>query len=259
MKVVILCGGKGTRLREYSERLPKSLLLIGGKPLIWHIMRIYAHHGVKDFILSLGYQSWKFKEYFLHFRAMSADVTVSPGKDIVQVHDRVLESDWNVTLADTGEETMTGGRIWRVRKYLESEEEFCVTYGDGVADINITKLVAFHRQQGTVGTISVVHPMSRYGRVEITGNKAMGFQEKAYNEHEWINGGFMVFNGAKVWDFFRDDPSLVLENDPLPAMVRRHQLSVYKHDGFWMGMDTAHEYALLNDLWKTGAAPWKVW
>ena len=258
MKVVILCGGHGTRFREQTETIPKPMCLIGEQPLLWHIMRIYAHHGIREFVLCLGYKGWKIKEYFLNFRAMTADCTVQPG-GVVTYHDSIIETDWKVTLAETGEDTKTGARIWKVRKYLEEEEDFCVTYGDGVADIDVRRLLEFHRAQKTAGTITAVHPVSRYGQIQIAANKAMGFQEKAYDEEEWINGGFMVFNGKKVWEYFCDNKDLVLESGPLPAMVSNNQLSVYRHFGFWMGMDTVHEYKTLLDLWKTGEAPWKVW
>lgn len=259
MKVVILCGGKGMRLREHTEHLPKPMCHIGDRPLVWHIMNLYAHYGLKEFILCLGYKSWKFKEYFLNYRTMSSDFTVALNEDHPEFHQAVPGEDWKITLAETGDETMTGGRLWQVRKYLENEEHFCVTYGDGVSNVNISQLVAFHKKHGTAGTITVVHPMSRYGQVQIAGNHAMGFQEKSFDEEDWVNGGFMVFDGKKVWEYLRNDPALVLENDPLPEMVRRRQLCAFKHDGFWMGMDTIHEYTMLNDLWKTGNAPWKTW
>jgi glucose-1-phosphate cytidylyltransferase len=259
MKVVILCGGQGTRLREHTELLPKPMCTVGDQPLLWHIMRIYAHHGYRDFILALGYRSWAIKEYFLNFRVMSCDFRLHLGDGNVTLQDPIVENEWTVTLAETGEETMTAARIWRVRRYVEGDEPFCVTYGDGVANIDVGALVAFHRAQGTVGTLTAVHPVSRYGQVQLSGNRAMGFHEKAYDEEEWINGGFMVFDGRRVWDYFNSDKNLVLESGVLPAMIRARQLSVYRHDGFWMGMDTAHEYTLLNDLWKSGARPWKVW
>lgn len=259
MKVVILCGGQGTRLREHTETLPKPMCAIGDQPLIWHIMRIYAHFGVKEFVLCLGYKGWKIREYFLNFRSMTGDWTICLGDAGITYHDPLVEADWTVTLAETGEDTMTGARIWKVRKYLEGDEPFCVTYGDGVADIDVRKLIAFHRAQGTVGTITAVHPVSRYGQVQFAGDKALGFQEKAFDEAEWVNGGFMVFDGARVWEYFNDDKNLVLENGPLPAMVEAKQLSVYRHGGFWMGMDTAHEFTLLNDLWKSSQPPWRIW
>ncbi len=259
MKVVILCGGQGTRLREHSETIPKPMCIIGDQPLLWHIMRIYAHYGVKEFVICLGHKGWKIKEYFLNFRSITCDWTICLGDGSVVFHDPIVESDWMVTLAETGEDSMTGARIWRARKHLEGSEPFCVTYGDGVADIDLRRLIAFHRAQGTVGTITAVHPVSRYGQVQMSGERAMGFQEKAFDEEDWINGGFMVFDGARVWDYFNDDKNLVLESGPLPAMVQDKQLSVYRHGGFWMGMDTAHEFALLNELWKSGEPPWKVW
>ncbi len=259
MKVVILCGGLGTRLRDQTRDHPKSMCLIGDKPILWHIMRMYAHHDIKEFILTLGYRGWQIKEYFLNLRSIMSDVTISPGSGTIEFHDEIFERDWRITLAETGEFTMTGARIWRVRRYLEEEETFCVTYGDGLSDVNLTSLIAYHKKQGSVGTITGVHPQSRYGLVQMTGNRATGFREKVYLEEDWINGGFMVFNGPKVWDYLSDDPNLTLENGPLPAMAADRQLSVYRHNGFWMGMDTAHEHDILKELWRTNQSPWRVW
>jgi glucose-1-phosphate cytidylyltransferase len=259
MKVVILCGGLGTRLRELTRDHPKSMSMIGDKPILWHIMRIYAYHDIKEFILTLGYKGWQIKEYFLNLRSIVSDVTICPGDESVEFHDEIIERDWRITLAETGEYTMTGARIWRARRYLEEEETFCVTYGDGLSDVNLTSLIAYHKKQGCTGTITGVHPSSRYGLVQMTGNRATGFREKVYLEEDWINGGFMVFDGARVWDYLSDDPNLSLENGPLPAMAADRQLSVYRHNGFWMGMDTAHEYDLLKELWRTNQSPWRVW
>lgn len=259
MKVVILCGGQGIRLREITEQLPKPMSPVGERPLLWHIMKIYAHHGIKDFILCLGYKGWKIKEFFLNYRAMTADCTVDLSDGSLVFHEKAEGMDWKVTLAETGDDVMTGARLWRVRKYLEDEEDFCVTYGDGVADINIPDLIAFHRERKTVGTITGVQPVSRYGQVYIFKDLALGFSEKSDSEVGWINGGFMVFDAKRIWQYLEERDSHVLETDALQAMVRDRQLSVFKHYGFWIGMDTVHEHTALNDLWKQERAPWKVW
>jgi glucose-1-phosphate cytidylyltransferase len=259
MKVVILCGGQGIRLREVTEQLPKPMSPIGDRPLLWHIMKIYAHYGIKDFILCLGYKGWKIKEFFLNYRSITADCTVDLSDGKLAFHEEPEGMDWKVTLAETGDDVMTGARLWRVRKYLQDEEHFCVTYGDGLADINIPELINFHREQKTVGTITGVQPVSRYGQVYIVKDLALGFYEKSDSDTSWINGGFMVFDGQRIWQYLDDRDDCTLETDALPAMVRERQLSVFKHYGFWIGMDTVHEHTALNDLWKEARAPWKVW
>ncbi len=260
MKVVILCGGQGTRLRDITELLPKPMSPIGDRPILWHIMKLYSHYGIREFILCLGYKGWKIKEFFLNFHAMTSDFTVTLGDHgVVNFHQPGDEGDWKVTLAETGDDTMTGARLWKVRKYLENEELFCLTYGDGVANVNINELIDFHRKQKTVGTITGVRPVSRYGRLSLKDHLAIEFDEKPGSEEAWVNGGFMVFNGKNVWDYFWPEDHLVLEKEPLPAMVKDRQLAVYKHDGFWVGMDTMREYTYLNELWHQGKAPWKVW
>ncbi len=259
MKVVILCGGQGIRLREITEHLPKPMSPVGDRPLIWHIMKIYAHYGFKDFILCLGYKGWKIKEFFLNYRAMTADCTVSLSDGGLRFHEEPEGMDWKVTLAETGDDVMTGGRLCKVRKYLQNEDEFCVTYGDGLADINLPELINFHHERKTVGTITGVQPVSRYGQVYIVKDLALGFYEKSDSDTAWINGGFLVFDAHRVWQYLEEKDGSILETDALPAMVRERQLSVFKHYGFWLGMDTVHEHTTLNDLWKQGRAPWKVW
>jgi glucose-1-phosphate cytidylyltransferase len=259
MKAIILCGGKGTRIREHSERIPKPMFTIGDRPLLWHIMRTYAWHGVKEFVLCLGYKGYLIKDYFLNLQAVLSDFTVNYSEGSIVYHDDLVERDWKVTLAETGEHTMTGARLALVRKFIGDDPEFCVTYGDGLADVDIRRLIEFHREHGAAGTITAVHPMSRYGQLQLAGQLALGFHEKSYDENEWINGGFMIFNSPVVWRYFNDDPTLVLESGPLPDMVRDRQLTTYRHNGFWLGMDTVHEYDALTAMWKTGRAPWKVW
>ncbi len=260
MKAVILCGGQGTRIRDVSESLPKPMVPIGGKPILWHIMKTYSYYGVKEFILCLGYNGWKIKEYFLNYRTINNDFTVNAGDHgSVEFHDGVDEADWKVTLTDTGDEAMTGARLWKVRRYLEGEENFCLTYGDGVADIDVGKLVDLHKKQGKVGTITAVRPSGRFGEMILDGGIVSRFNEKPQSEEGWINGGFMVFDNKRVWDYFWPSDELILEREPLPSMVKDKELAVFQHKGFWTGMDTPREYHILNQMWKEGKAPWKIW
>jgi len=260
MKAVILCGGQGTRLRDITELLPKPMVAIGDRPILWHIMKIYAHYGIKEFVLCLGYKGWKIKEFFLNFRAMTHDCTITLGNhESIEFHDATAEADWKVTLAETGDDTMTGARLWKVRRHLENDELFCLTYGDGVANVNIRDLIEFHKANGKIGTLTGVRPPSRFGEMVVHDDLILNFNEKPNVAEGWINGGFMVFDAKKVWDYFWPGDSLVLEREPLPAMVKDKQLSVYRHEGFWLGMDTLREYTILSDLWSKGKAPWKVW
>lgn len=259
MKVVILCGGRGTRIRDVSEHIPKPMLTIGDQPILWHVMKIYAHHGLKDFILCLGYQGWKIKEYFLNFHAMTSDFTLDLAHpDSITLHAE-SDYDWRVTLADTGLESMTGARLWNVRKYLTDEDHFCLTYGDGVADIDINEVVAFHKRHGKVGTIAGVHPAGRFGELAMDGDRVVQFNEKPNITEGRINGGFMVFDAKRVWDYLWPEESLSLEAESLPAMAKAGDMVSYRHDGFWQCMDTAREYELLNQIWHDGNAPWKRW
>ena len=260
MKAVILCGGKGTRIRDVSEVLPKPMVPIGGKPILWHIMKIYSHFGINEFILCLGYRGWAIKEYFLNFHTINSDFTVQVGKpDGLTFFNPVEESTWKVTLADTGDESMTGARLWRIRKYLEGEKSFCVTYGDGLAGINIDQLVKFHQASGKVGSVTGVRPTGRFGELSFEGDVITHFNEKPQISESWVNGGFMVFDNARVWDYFWPEDNLILEKEPLPAMVKDRQLAIHQHEGFWMGMDTLREYNILNEMWNSGNAPWKIW
>ncbi|MCZ7556204.1 MAG: glucose-1-phosphate cytidylyltransferase [Bacteroidia bacterium] len=260
MKVVILCGGRGTRIRDVSDVIPKPLLPIGPQPILWHIMKLYAHYGLKDFVLCLGYNGWKIKEYFLNFHAMTRDFTVTlDGASSVEFHSESEVVDWKVTLVDTGDQAMTGARLWNVRKYLKDEDAFCLTYGDGVADIDIAASIAFHRAHGKVATIAGVHPASRFGEIVLDGDTVTHFNEKPNIREGRINGGFMVFDGKRVWDYLWPEESLSLETEPLPAMAKDGQMASFRHDGFWQCMDTAREFKLLNDIWHEGKAPWKLW
>jgi glucose-1-phosphate cytidylyltransferase len=259
MKAVILCGGKGTRIQGISELFPKPMVRIGTMPILWHIMKAYSFHGIKEFVLCLGYKSWEIKEFFLNYKTICHDFTINFKNDEIKLHSDIIESDWQVTLADTGEETMTGGRLARIRKYLEHEDHFCVTYGDGLSDINITESIEFHRQGGKIGTIAAVRPSSRFGEISLEKDLVTNFNEKANIGQGWINGGFMIFDNKRLWDYLWPEDTLILERVTLPSLVKDNQLLAYKHEGFWLGMDTPREYHALNDMWSAGNAPWKIW
>ncbi len=260
MKAVILCGGAGTRIRDVNEALPKPMLPIGGKPIVWHIMKGYSVHGVNDFVLALGYKGWLIKEFFLNYRAMMTDCTVRLGRDAsVTIEPHLEEEDWKVTLADTGEQTMTGGRVAKLRRYVEGDGEFLLTYGDGVADVDVGKLLAFHRAHGKIATVTAVRPPGRFGELRVESGAVTEFNEKPQATEGYINGGFFVFDAKRIWDFLSDDPSTVLERQPLQSLSREGQLHAYRHDGFWQPMDTLREFNVLNELWAEGQAPWKTW
>jgi glucose-1-phosphate cytidylyltransferase len=260
MKVVILCGGMGTRIRDANENLPKPLLPIGGRPILWHIMKGYAHHGFKDFVLCLGYKGWLIKEFFLNYRSMSSDlrVTLGPGGS-TEFLGTSLHEDWRITLADTGEATMTGGRLAAIRRYIEPDDLLMCTYGDGVANLDIRALVAFHRSHGKVATITAVRPPGRFGELAISAGTVSEFNEKPQATGGFINGGFFVFDARRIWEFLPEDADTVLEQEPMRRLAREGQLGAYEHEGYWQPMDTLREYNLLNDLWASGQAPWKVW
>lgn len=257
MKAVILCGGHGTRIRDVSELIPKPMLPIGGMPILWHIMKVYARHGIKHFVLCLGYKSWVIKEFFLNCRAMQSDVTVELGRGQVTYHSG-HDDDWAVTLAETGEDTMTGGRVMAIRKYV-GNETFCLTYGDGIADVDIGALLGRHRRSGLAATLTAVQTVGRFGELEIQGDRVTRFQEKPDSTAPRINGGFMVLDGHRIWPYFEDRADLVLEHEPLALLARDGQLGVYHHEGYWQCMDTLREYDQLNKLWNSGSAPWKTW
>jgi glucose-1-phosphate cytidylyltransferase len=260
MKVVILCGGQGSRIRDVSEVVPKPMLEIGGKPILWHIMKIYATHGLTDFILCLGYKGWRIKEFFLNYLPIISDCTITLGSHQgIEFHDFIEEAPWRVTLADTGELSMTGNRLWRVRKYLADEEHFCLTYGDGVGDIDISALVDQHKRSGLVGTLTGVRVAGRFGELESREGKVVEFAEKPAATSGRISGGFMVFDAKRVWDYLDCGDNLVLEREPLSRMVSERQLGIYNHNGYWQCMDTLREYSQLNELWESEKAPWKIW
>jgi glucose-1-phosphate cytidylyltransferase len=257
MKVVILCGGQGTRLREETEYRPKPLVDVGQRPILWHIMKLYAHHGFRQFVLCLGYRGNMIKEYFLNYEAMNNDFTICLGSQHrVSYHDAHDEQDFNVTLVETGQQTMTGGRVKRVQRYVE-DDTFMVTYGDGLANVDIRALVEFHRGHGKLATVTAVQPPSRFGILELdAADRVMNFAEKPQLEN-WASAGFFVFN-RRVFDLL-DSDECILERKPLERLAGEGQLMVYRHDGFFFAMDTYREYQLLNEMWNSGKAPWKVW
>jgi glucose-1-phosphate cytidylyltransferase len=258
-KAVILCGGQGTRIREASESMPKPMLSIGGKPIVWHIMKMYAAHGITEFVLCLGYKGWVIKEFFLNYRAMTSDVVVTMGKQHSVEIVGGGEEDWKVTLAETGEETMTGGRVAAIRKYVEDDELFCLTYGDGVSDVDITKLLAFHRAHGKACSVTAVRPPGRFGEMRLAGEEVSEFNEKPQATEGFINGGFFVCDSKRIWDVLPANKKLTLEQEPMRQLTEKGELQAFRHTGFWQPMDTLREYTMLNDLWAKGKAPWKTW
>lgn len=257
MKTVIFCGGLGTRLREETEFRPKPLVEIGGRPILWHIMKIYAHYGFHRFVLALGYRGQMVKEYFLNYEAMNNNFTICLGQNAeIRYHGAHQEQGFEVSLIDTGQESMTGGRLLRVAPHLP-EDTFMVTYGDGVADINLQALVDFHHSHGCIGTVTAVHPVSRFGALEVdTDSRVRNFAEKPQTQGQ-SSAGFFVFN-RRIFDYLEDDET-ILEAAPLERLAADGQLMAYQHEGFFFAMDTYREYRYLNDLWATGDAPWKVW
>lgn len=255
MKAVILAGGLGTRLSEETETRPKPMVEIGGRPILWHIMQIYSAQGVRDFIICLGYKGYVIKEYFVNYRLHVSDVTIDIGAGGISYH-KSRADDWRVTLVDTGEETMTGGRLKRVREYL-TDDLFFLTYGDGVADIDLGALVAFHNQHRGLATVTSVVPPGRFGALEISGTQVRSFREKPAGDGAQINGGFFVLS-RKVLDYIAGD-STVWEREPMEALARSGQLFAYSHAGFWQAMDTLRDKNHLESLWATGNAPWKLW
>ena len=255
MKVVILAGGLGTRLSEETSLRPKPMVDIGDKPILWHIMKIYSQFGINDFVICCGYKSYVIKEYFANYFLHLSDVTFDLKNNKMEVHHNESEP-WKVTLVDTGEETMTGGRLKRVKKYL-GDEDFCLTYGDGVADIDIKKLLEFHKSHGGLATLTATQSPGRFGALGIDGSAIHSFKEKPVGDGNWINGGFFVLN-PKVIDLIKDDTT-VWEKEPLEKLAESKQLHAFKHDGFWQPMDTLRDKNHLEQLWSTGKAPWKKW
>ena len=257
MKVVILCGGQGTRLREETEYRPKPLVDVGGKPILWHIMKTYAHHGFREFVLCLGYRGNMIKEYFLNYEAMNNDFTISLGQESrLHFNGKHEEQNFKVTLAETGPETMTGGRIKRIEKYVDGDT-FLVTYGDGLADVNITELLAFHKSHGKLATVTTVRPQSRFGILDTASDgRVLAFREKPQVDG-WASAGYLVFS-RKLFQYI-DADDCTLEREPMERLAAEGELMAYRHEGFFFAMDTYREYLHLNELWQSGKAPWRVW
>lgn len=255
MQAVILAGGLGSRISEETHLKPKPMIEIGGKPILWHILKIYGAHGVNDFIICCGYKGYVIKEYFSNYFLHMSDVTFDMKDNCMEVHHKHAEP-WRVTLVDTGESTMTGGRLKRVASYLK-DEEFCFTYGDGLSNINITEQLEFHRNHGKLATVASVQPPGRFGSLNIQDNQVMGFHEKPLGDSGWINGGFFVLS-PKVLDEIEGD-HVSWEEGPLQSLASKNQLQAFHHDGFWQPMDTLREKILLEDLWQSNNAPWKAW
>ena len=257
MKVVILCGGFGTRLREETESRPKPMVEIGGKPILWHIMKTFAHYGYNDFILCLGYKGEVIKNYFLNYENLNNDFRIELGTGNIDLFSHHDEQGWRVTMVDTGLNTMTGARVKRVEQYVDGDY-FMLTYGDGVTDLNINELVRFHNEGKQIGTVTGVSPPSRYGEMGIVGNRVVSFREKPLAQDSLISGGYFVFD-RKFFDYLSPDESCVLERDPMERLSKEGQLGVYSHDAFWQCMDTYRDYVFLNELWDQGRADWRVW
>ena len=257
MKVVILAGGMGTRISEESQIRPKPMIEIGGKPILWHIMKLYSYYGYNEFIVCCGYKGQMIKEYFIHYYVNQSDSTFMLQNKEVVVHE-VYAEPWRVTLANTGLNTLTAGRVLKIRDYIGEDEEFFLTYGDGVSDVDITALLNFHHEYGKVVTVTTTQPAGRFGSLKINEqNQVMGFKEKARTDSAWVNAGFMVLN-KRVFDYL-DDGSEMLETGPFEKIASDGEMAAYKHDGFWSPMDTLRDKNYLEELWDTGQAPWKVW
>jgi len=256
MKAVILAGGLGTRISEESASRPKPMVQIGGMPILWHLLKLYSAHGINDFVICCGYKGYMIKEYFANYFLHMSDVTFDMANNRMEVHQHKAEP-WKVTLVDTGEHTMTGGRLKRVASYLQDEEAFCLTYGDGLSDHNIAQSIQFHKTHGKQATVTAVQPPGRYGALALDGTQVGGFLEKPKGEGGWINGGFFVLS-PQVLSLIADD-STSWELEPMQKLAAAGQMQAYFHDGFWQPMDTLREKNLLEDLWNSGKAPWKTW
>jgi glucose-1-phosphate cytidylyltransferase len=256
MKAVILAGGLGTRISEETENKPKPMIEIGGMPILWHILKLYSAHGVNEFVICCGYKGYVIKEYFANYFLHMSDVTFDMAHNKMEVHHRYAEP-WKITLIDTGSETMTGGRLKRVAQYVEEEEAFCFTYGDGVSDVDLTKLIAFHKAHGKQATVTAVQPPGRFGALDMSGTAVNSFVEKPHGDGMYINGGFFVLS-HKVIDLIEDD-NTIWERKPLENLATFGQLQAFTHNGFWQPMDTLRDKQHLEELWASGNAPWKMW
>ena len=256
MKVVILAGGLGTRISEETSSRPKPMIEVGGKPILWHIMKTYSHHGINEFVVCCGYKGYVIKEYFANYFLHMSDITFDMGNGQMQVHQRHAEP-WKVTLVDTGDDTLTGGRLKRVAEHIKDEELFCLTYGDGLSNVNITELIAFHKAQEVKATVTAVLPPGRFGALDLRGSKVKSFMEKPKGDGAMINGGFFVMS-PKVIDYIADDKT-TWEREPLERLAQEGELASYQHHGFWQPMDTLRDKIYLEELWQSGQAPWKSW
>ncbi len=258
LPVVILCGGQGTRLREETEHRPKPMVEIGGRPILWHIMKVYGAHGVRRFILCLGYKGWEIKQHFLRVNERRRDFTITlDGSREIEFHNHIADENWRVTLAETGDETATGGRLRLVKDYVDTQT-FFMTYGDAVGNVDIVELLRFHREHGRIATVTGVRPTSRYGEIFADGSRVTQFQEKERSGEDLVSGGFFVLE-REFFDYLDEDPLLFFEQNPLQQLTREGQLHVYVHEGAWYSMDTYRDYLQLNAIWNRGDAPWKVW
>ena len=255
MKCVVLAGGVGSRIAEESQARPKPMVEIGGKPMLWHVLKIYSAHGIRDFVICTGYRGFMIKEYFANYFLHSSDVTFRMSDNRMEVHEKHAEP-WNVTVVDTGESTNTGGRLRRVKKYV-GDETFCMTYGDGVGNVNVKEGIRFHQKQKTLATVTAVQPPGRFGALEVKKDRVESFIEKPVGDGGWINGGFFVLE-PKVLDFIKDD-GVIWEREPLRKLASQKELSAYRHQGFWHPMDTLRDRQYLEGLWASGKAPWKNW
>ena len=256
MKAVILAGGLGTRISEETETKPKPMIEIGGKPILWHIMKIYSHHGINEFIICCGYKGYVIKEYFTNYYLHQSDITLEMSNNDIKIHQERAEP-WKVTLIDTGENTMTGGRIKRIKDYLDGDDDFCLTYGDGVSNINITELIMFHKSHGKIATLSSVFPQARFGSLQIEKNQVKKFIEKPRGDGALINGGFFVIN-KKAVELIGGD-STIWEQEPLNYLANNGELKAYRHEGFWQPMNTLRDKIYLEEICESRRAPWKVW
>ena len=256
MKAVILAGGLGTRLSEETTIKPKPMVEVGGKPILWHIMKCYSMHGINDFVICCGYKGYIIKEFFANYFLHTSDVTFDMQNNTMEVHSRHAEP-WKVTLVDTGEESMTGGRLKRVREFVEDEEAFCLTYGDGVSNVDISASIAFHKKHGKLGTVTAVQPPGRFGAIDLDGQRIISFREKPHGDGSWINGGYFVLS-PNVIDYIAGDSTL-WEKEPMEKLALDGQFDAFMHPGFWQPMDTLRDKVHLEELWASGKAPWKCW
>ena len=258
MKVVILAGGYGTRIRDVASDIPKPMVQIGTSPILWHIMKQFSHFNVKDFVLCLGYKSEVIKDYFLQYQKRRNDFTLDLKTQKIEDHTHRATEDWRITFCETGLDTLTGGRLYRVRHYLEADDLFMLTYGDGVSNIDIDDLISYHRAHGKLMTVTGAHPPGRFGELSLEGNRVVGFNEKPQTTEGWISAGYFVCN-REVLNYLTANEDLIFEKEPIERLVKDDQLMVYKHEGFWHPMDASRDYKLLNDLWHKKEAPWKIW